>query len=94
MYIFMMHKIKTTKIDFLKSDNLKGTWYAIVYTSNILLVIAINCLAQCSSYLLFTICPTITSGLNRTLAYAAALIKQCLIQKIRAGFHWVELIWY
>jgi len=55
----MMHKIKTTKIGFLKSDNLKETWYAIVYTSNILLVIAINCLAQCSSYLLFTICPTI-----------------------------------
>jgi len=27
----------------------------------------------------------LTSGLNRTPVYAAALIKQCLIQKITAG---------
>jgi len=36
----------------------------------------------------------LTSGLNRTPVYAAASIKQCLIQKIMAGCHWVELIWY
>jgi len=35
-----------------------------------------------------------TSGLNRTPVYAAAFIKQCLIQKITAGSYWAELIWY
>jgi len=36
----------------------------------------------------------LTSGLNRTPVYTAVLIKQCLIQKITAGSHWVKLIWY
>jgi len=36
----------------------------------------------------------LTSGLNRTTVYVAALIKQCLIQKITAGSYWVELTWY
>jgi len=54
---------------------------------------------------LFTHCRTVrcnwifppsllTSGLNRTPVHAVASIKQCLIQKITAGSHWVELIWY
>jgi len=30
-------------------------------------------------------------GLNRTPVYVAALIKQCLIQKIMEGSYWVEL---
>jgi len=57
------------------------------------------------TYPLFTHCRTLrrnckflpsllTSGLNSIPVYAAALIKQCLIQKITAGSHWVELIWY
>jgi len=57
------------------------------------------------TYPLFTHCRTVrrnskcppslvTSGLNRTPVYAAVLIKQCLIQKITVGSHWVELIWY
>jgi len=36
----------------------------------------------------------LTSGLNRTPVYAAALIKQCLIQKITVGSYWVEFTWY
>jgi len=36
----------------------------------------------------------LTSGLNSTPVYVAASIKQCLIQKITAGSHWLELIWY
>jgi len=76
---------------------------AVLFTAVLFTVLLFTVLAVYNP--LFTHCRTIrrnskcppslvTSGLNRTPVYAAALIKQCLIKKITASSHWVKLIWY